>query len=145
MLSALLRFIEDSLAHHDDLVVLPGIDVALETAGSWVIPDLVVVREADVDMRARPFRAMILLAVEILSPSTESLDVGPKRDAYADSAAAEYWTAEPQTGAVTVRVNPHAGEYQTLPADEDGFVESPLLRKRFRVARTGSRFRVMER
>ena len=56
-------------------------------------PDLLVVRRADVG--SDPISAPLLLAVEVLSPSTRSVDLLLKRGIYAESSVAAYWVVDP--------------------------------------------------
>ncbi len=56
-------------------------------------PDLLVARRADVG--AEPISAPLLLAVEVLSPSTRSVDLLLKRGVYAESGVAGYWVVDP--------------------------------------------------
>lgn len=145
LLHVLTTFLEQCLQARSELAVFAGIDVALEPARSWLIPDIIVVRDAEVNYNARPFRHVPFLAVELLSPSTASLDVGPKRDAYAEAGVPEYWVVDPQTCAVAIHLDPRNGEYSQPPADKDGFVVSPLLGASFRVSRDGNKFTVLRR
>ena len=56
-------------------------------------PDLLVARRADVG--DDPISAPLLLAVEVLSPSTRSVDQLLKRGVYAESGVAAYWLVDP--------------------------------------------------
>lgn len=56
-------------------------------------PDLLVARRADVGRE--PISAPLLLAVEVLSPSTRSVDLLLKRGVYAESGVAAYWVVDP--------------------------------------------------
>lgn len=56
-------------------------------------PDLLVARRADVG--TEPISAPLLLAVEVLSPSTRSVDLLLKRGVYAESGVAAYWVVDP--------------------------------------------------
>jgi Uma2 family endonuclease len=56
-------------------------------------PDVLVVRRADVGAEA--ITAPLLLAVEVLSPSTRSVDLLLKRGLYAESGVASYWVVDP--------------------------------------------------
>jgi Uma2 family endonuclease len=110
---------------------------------SYVRPDVVVVDSTKTDIESAPLETVPLLLVEALSPSNSSIDMGPKRDAYAEAGVPEYWIADPQTGAVAINVGPKDGVYQNPPADKDGYVTSPLLGVAFRVSRDGSKFTVL--
>lgn len=56
-------------------------------------PDLLVARRADVG--SEPISAPLLLAVEVLSPSTRSVDLLLRRGVYAESGVAAYWVVDP--------------------------------------------------
>lgn len=56
-------------------------------------PDLLVSWRSDVG--ARPISAPLLLAVEVLSPSTRSVDLMLKRGVYAESGVGAYWVVDP--------------------------------------------------
>lgn len=56
-------------------------------------PDLLVARRSDVG--DRPISAPLLLAVEVLSPSTRSVDLLLKRGVYAESGVDAYWVVDP--------------------------------------------------
>jgi Uma2 family endonuclease len=82
-----------------------------------VIPDVVVLRRADVTRALdRPFAGVPLLSVEVVSPSTRTIDRMVKRAVYARLGVASYWLVDPspRTGpAVTVlRLDPAAGGYR---------------------------------
>ncbi len=61
-------------------------------------PDLLVARRADVG--DGPIRVPLLLAVEVLSPSTRSVDLLLKRGVYAESGVAWYWVVDPAVPSV---------------------------------------------
>ncbi len=63
-------------------------------------PDLLVVRRTDVG--ERNVTAPLLLAVEVLSPSTRSKDLLLKRGLYEESGVASYWVVDPAEPSVTV-------------------------------------------
>ncbi len=56
-------------------------------------PDLLVARRDDVG--DRPISAPLLLAVEVLSPSTRSVDLLLKHGVYAESGVQAYWVVDP--------------------------------------------------
>ncbi len=62
-------------------------------------PDLLVVRCSDVG--ETNIVAPLLLAVEVLSPSTRSKDLLLKRGLYEDSGVASYWMVDPAEPSVT--------------------------------------------
>jgi Uma2 family endonuclease len=61
-------------------------------------PDLLVVHRADVG--DEPISAPLLLAVEVLSPSTRSVDLLLKSGVYAESGVAAYWVVDPAAPSV---------------------------------------------
>ncbi len=61
-------------------------------------PDLLVARRADVG--DEPIRLPLLLAVEVLSPSTRSVDLLLKHGVYAESGVASYWVVDPAVPSV---------------------------------------------
>jgi Uma2 family endonuclease len=63
-------------------------------------PDLLVARRADVGRE--PISAALLLAVEVLSPSTRSVDRLLKHGVYAESGVASYWVVDPLVPSVEV-------------------------------------------
>ena len=62
-------------------------------------PDLLVVRRSDVG--ETNIVAPLLLAVEVLSPSTRSKDLLLKRGLYQDSGVESYWIVDPDEVSVT--------------------------------------------
>lgn len=56
-------------------------------------PDLLVARKDDVG--DRPISAPLVLAVEVLSPSTRSVDLLLKHGVYAESGVQAYWVVDP--------------------------------------------------
>lgn len=80
----------------------------------WVVsdstvlqPDLMVCRRADVT--PKHLAGPPLLAVEVLSPSTRSIDLGAKRLAMAAAGVATYWVVDPLAPSLTVFANDGAG------------------------------------
>ena len=61
-------------------------------------PDLLVARRTDVG--EDPISAPLLLAVEVLSPSTRSVDLLLKHGVYAESGVASYWVVDPAVPSV---------------------------------------------
>ena len=51
------------------------------------------------------------IAVEVLSPSSRSRDLGRKRVGYADRGIAEYWTLDPDMARLTVSIRDESGVY----------------------------------
>lgn len=63
-------------------------------------PDLMVLRCADVELDR--VRRPLLLAVEILSPSTRAKDLLKKRRLYRETGVGSYWIFEPEEAVLTV-------------------------------------------
>ena len=63
-----------------------------------LLPDLLVTRRTDVG--DDPISAPLRLAVEVLSPSTRSVDLLLKRGVYAESGVASYWVVDPAVPSV---------------------------------------------
>lgn len=77
-----------------DVVIVPfGQDVRRGSHTS-LQPDLLVERQADIDLDAHVARAP-LLVVEMVSPSSRRFDLGIKRDAYAEMGIPSYWVVHP--------------------------------------------------
>lgn len=73
-------------------------------------PDVLVVATTDVGPSYVPDG--LLLAVEVLSPSTRSKDLVLKRAVYEESGVASYWVVDPRERRVTVwDRTPHGGLY----------------------------------
>lgn len=70
------------------LDVVPADDTAMQ-------PDVLVARRAH--LTAKELRGAPLLAVEILSRSTRSFDLGAKRERYERAGTAAYWVFDPHT------------------------------------------------
>jgi Uma2 family endonuclease len=63
-------------------------------------PDLLVVRDEDVE--AKNIRKPLLLAVEVLSPSTRRKDLVLKRSKYEDVGVRSYWVVDPEEPSILV-------------------------------------------
>lgn len=125
--------------------VLPEVDVLLPPSRSVVLPDLAVFNRSEIGEDERPITSVPVLAIEILSPGTASIDVGPKRDAYAEAGTAEYWTVAPDNRAVAVHIEPENREYRNLTTDTDGYIHSPLLDVSFTITREDGDFHIRTR
>lgn len=88
-------------------VMLAPIDVRLGARTS-IEPDVVVARRADMTPTMLP--AAPLLAVEVASPSTRTIDLGRKRELLAAAGCPSYWTIEPSGPELTAWTL-HDGEY----------------------------------
>ena len=64
-----------------------------------VEPDVVLAPRVDFTSKDLPVPP--LLAIEILSPSTRHLDLGRKREVYAEAGVAYYWIVDPDVPSVT--------------------------------------------
>ena len=83
-------------------VVLPDVDVLFVT-GQFLRPDLVVVpRSAREGVTSRGIEAPPALMVEILSPSSRSIDRVKKPRRYADFGVPEYWVVDPEERCIWV-------------------------------------------
>jgi Uma2 family endonuclease len=142
LLLAIASFLYDALEGRQKTHVLPGVDILLPDADSYVCPDISVIEvENDENAMRGPLEIIPLLVVENLSPSTGGNDLGSKREAYEESKIPEYWVANPANGSVTIFVFDD-GEYQEVASDKDGYVRSPLLSRRIRIRRAGLSFRI---
>ncbi|MFD1825935.1 MULTISPECIES: Uma2 family endonuclease [Mumia] len=74
-------------------VFVSPLDVVL-AEDSVVRPDVVVAHRADVD--GRVLNAPPLLAIEVISPSTRSIDLLLKKSRYEFAGAASYWVIDPE-------------------------------------------------
>ncbi len=74
-------------------------------------PDLLVARREDVGEKG--LTAPLLVAVEVLSPGTRSVDLLLKRGLYAEAGVPWYWLVDPAEPSVTVLELDAAGAYQT--------------------------------
>lgn len=98
-------------------VFVAPLDVGLSSS-TVVQPDLLVARKADI----RPTRVegSPVLVVEVLSPSTRSIDLGTKRLAYEAAGVPAYWLVDPDVPSLTV-LELDAGRYgerATVAGDE---------------------------
>ena len=89
-------------------------------------PDLLVARRADLTERNLPRPPV--LAVEVLSPSSRSVDLVRKRAAYQRTGLEHYWVVDPLLPAVTVleRVRGRLVETATAKGDEPLTVDLPF-------------------
>lgn len=81
-------------AETDEIEVLPAPFSWVSDTHSEFQPDLVVFRRADATDRR--LGAAPLLCVEILSPSTRTIDLGTKRLAFAARGVPWYWIVDPR-------------------------------------------------
>lgn len=81
----------------------------MPTAQTALQPDVVVVAddEASQPRLTRP----PLLVVEVISPSSRSLDLGAKRLAYAQAGVPQYWVVDPEPPIELVVLEPQGPTY----------------------------------
>jgi Uma2 family endonuclease len=90
-----------SLACPPELVVFGPTPDVRKGARTSVQPDLCVVRSTDL-IPSEPYLGVPLLAVEVLSPSSEGIDRLLKRDVYARLGVPQYWIVDAAKPAITV-------------------------------------------
>lgn len=100
----LFRILSEFVERNDlGKVFVAPIDVVL-SAESVVQPDIVVVSKARLGIvKEKNIQGAPDLLVEVLSPSTESMDRGEKRETYEASGILEYWMVHPATRTAEVR------------------------------------------
>ncbi|HEY0805008.1 MAG TPA: Uma2 family endonuclease, partial [Pseudonocardiaceae bacterium] len=99
--------------------LFPGVNVVLNS-GQLLIPDLVVVTEADVDTGYYK-GTEVLMAVEIHSPSTRAYDRAFKRQLYADAGVPFLVFVDPATDPVSaVCYELDGGEYRESTHSDNG-------------------------
>lgn len=95
--TAMLRLLH-AAAPADLLVLAGGAGVHRSPVGGpaqFLVPDVLVVRRASVDAADRGFApADVVLAVEVVSPSSVTTDLVTKRDLYARLRLPHYWIVE---------------------------------------------------
>ena len=89
-------------------------------------PDLLVVRKSDVG--ELNITAPLVLAVEVLSPSTRSKDLILKKALYEDSGVASYWVLDPESETLVAwdLVDGHYVETARLHGDDVFTTERPF-------------------
>ena len=144
-LSATLVFYLMDLLDKKSWYVVQDCDVLFGAQESYLRPDISVFADTDMkDTSHVPVTVTPALVIEILSPSTASNDLGPKRDIYAASGVAEYWVADPVTGSLMIFERRQDGAYRQIGADAQGRVRSPMLDKTFRISRDGHSYKIVE-
>lgn len=136
------RWISEQLDSRPELKMLTDEDVLPPGSENYVRPDVVVFRRDEVDMSRVPVRALPLLVVEVLSPSTAGHDWGDKKIAYAEAGVSEYWIVDPATCSLAVHINPQGGEYSQQHVDGEGFVHSPFFGCRAKIEFNGQDYKV---
>jgi Uma2 family endonuclease len=84
-------------------------------------PDVLVVRRADVG--EENVTTGVLLAVEVLSPSTRAKDLVLKRALYEDSGVPSYWVVDPDEPSLLVLELQDGGYVETARVTGDGTAE----------------------
>lgn len=111
----------------DDLeVFIAPFDVVLAD-DTVLVPDVIVARRSDLTEANLPVAPV--LAVEILSPSTRSVDLHVKRDRLRRSGCASYWVVDPLDPRLTAWDLDEQGEYvevADVAADEQWTAALPF-------------------
>lgn len=100
------------------------------TSERTFIPDLVVVRDEDLDKKG--VVGTPLLVVEVRSPSTSLKDRTLKQAAYAEAGVPSYWLADPEQPSLTVLELEESGGYQAtahISGDETLHATQPYARE----------------
>ena len=116
----LLRLLQD-VAPPELEVFLP-VDVRLSPVRQ-LAPDVTVVRREDAT--GRRLERPPLLVVEVLSPSTRTVDLTLKRRVLEEAGVPSYWLVEPDDGVVTV-LELAPGGYREVARGEDVVVQRPF-------------------
>jgi Uma2 family endonuclease len=125
-------------------LVVEDTSLRLPSLASEVRPDVAVYRQKEIaDPSAFPLRAIPKLVIECLSPGKMQTDLVDKRGLYHKAGVPEYWIVDPKTGAITLLVH-RKGEYDQPGVDPQGFIESPLLKRKLRIAVEPWTFRILE-
>ena len=116
----LFRLLQD-VAPPELEVFLP-VDVRLSTVRQ-IAPDVTVVRREDAT--GRRLERAPLLVVEVLSPSTRTVDLVLKRRVLEEAGVPSYWLVDPDDGVVTV-LELVDGRYREVAAGSDVTVDRPF-------------------
>ena len=100
-----------------DQVIVPAAQDVRRGSHTNLAPDLLVIRRSDVDLDSHVVSAP-LLVVEVVSPSSRRIDLGLKREAYAEMGIPSYWVVDPSQD--WVRVLDLAGDSYDVTADAHG-------------------------
>jgi Uma2 family endonuclease len=141
----LSEFLGEVVNAREGLELLPDADVLMPGQEDILRPDLALFAESDIRWNKGPVETVPLLVVEVLSPSTAGRDMGIKRESYTRGGVAEYWLADPVSGALSVFARAEGGEFTQQPADEDGHIPSPFVGKALRIQRAGRKYRLHAR
>jgi Uma2 family endonuclease len=110
-----------------ELVVIPAAQDVRRGERTRLQPDLLVERLSDIDLDEHVARAP-LLVVEMLSPSSRRIDLGLKREVYAETGVPSYWVVHPAEDWVRA-YELQEGDYQLVASaagDEPVRVEQPF-------------------
>jgi Uma2 family endonuclease len=117
--------------------------LALAALDCVIQPDVMVLTATDLAAHRRgALRCAPRLVVEVLAPQDAANDLGLKREVLARAGVPEFWALDPATGAVMIFAASTDGALEPLPADNGGFVRSPLLLRRLRVLVDGRRYKL---
>ena len=116
----LLRLLQDHAP--PDLEVFLPVDVRLSPVRQ-IAPDVTVVRREDAT--GRRLERAPLLVVEVLSPSTRTVDLVLKRRVLEEAGVPSYWLVDPDDGVVTV-LELEDGAYCEVARGDDVTVERPF-------------------
>ena len=103
-------------------VTSPSVDVRLSPVRQ-IAPDVTVVRREDAT--GRRLQRAPLLVVEVLSPSTRTVDLVLKRRVLEEAGVPSYWLVDPDDGVVTV-LELADGGYREVARGDDVTVERPF-------------------
>lgn len=99
ILAELFRYLE---ANPGALALYAPADLSFGRDDVLVQPDIFVLRPEDASLTEWSTVGRLLLAIEILSPSTARHDRFTKRRLYQEIGADEYWLVDPEGGAIEV-------------------------------------------
>ena len=116
----LLRLLQDHAP--PELEVFLPVDVRLSPVRQ-IAPDVTVVRREDAT--GRRLERAPLLVVEVLSPSTRTVDLVLKRRVLEEAGVPSYWLVDPDDGVVTV-LELEDGAYREVARELDVTVERPF-------------------
>ena len=116
----LLRLLQE--AAPEDLEVFLPIDVRLSPVRQ-IAPDITVVHRGDAT--GRRLDGTPLLVVEVLSPSTRTVDLVLKRRVLEEAEVPSYWLVDPDDALVTV-LELAGGAYREVARGDDVTVERPF-------------------
>ncbi len=115
-----LRLLQDHAP--PELEVFLPVDVRLSPVRQ-IAPDVIVVRREDAT--GRRLERPPLLVVEVLSPSTRTVDLVLKRRVLEEAGVPSYWLVDPDDGVVTV-LELADGGYREVARGDDVTVERPF-------------------